>query len=151
MQDHVTSTVNQFFGFYDLFSSWERVSMYVWNCYLLAVHRLSNRNQIVSELSAPGHTYKYHTLIQHLSSVWNRQCDQNLDLKNNLRLSFTLVESLTVRTIVFFPVNFHTNPFTVFRRMIASSEKITCSQFVALLPWAHFKRFFRCTSVSNKL
>ena len=32
----------------------------------------------------------------------------------------------------FFPDKFHTNRFTVFRRMVVSSEKITCSKFVAL-------------------
>ena len=131
-----------------LLSSWVLVSTCVWHRYLLIVTRLWNRNQIVSELSAPGHAYKYHTLIQSLSSAWNRRDDENLDLKSKSRLSFTLVECLTIRRIFFFPVKFHTNPFTVFRRMFVSSEKIICSQFVALLSWAHFKRFFRCTSIS---
>ena len=87
----------------------------VWHRYLLALTRLSNRDQIVSELY---HTYNYYTLIQHLSSAWNRRFEKN-------NFGRMLDDS-------FFPSNFHTNSFTVFRRMIVSSEKIICSQFVAL-------------------
>ena len=76
---------------------------------------------------AASEAYKYHTLIQYWNSSWNRPCEQNLDLKNNSRSlpcsnSWRLVRSSF----------FHTNRFTVFRRMVVSSEKITCFQFVVL-------------------
>ena len=43
-----------------------------------------------------------------------------------------MVKCLTVGMIFFFPAKFHTNLLTVFRQMVVSSEKITCSQFIVL-------------------
>ena len=57
--------VNQVFRFYHLLSTSVPLSMDVRHRYLLAVARLSNRDQIVSELSAAGHAHEYHTLIHY--------------------------------------------------------------------------------------
>ena len=113
-------------------------SVDVWDRYLLAVLRLSNRDQIVSELSTLGHAYKYHTLIlletDDATKILTWKTTR--DFRSLCSYAWWFVPSS------FFPVMFHSNPFTVFRRMVVSFEKITCFQFVALLSWAHFKRFF---------
>lgn len=63
--------------------------------------------------------------------------------------TLTLIGCLTVQTTFFFPGKFQTNPLTEFKRMVVSTEKIICSQLVALWSWAHFNRFFRWPSVST--
>ena len=123
----MTSTNNRFFQFYDLLSSSLLLSMCVWHRYLLTVTRLSNRDQIVSELSAVDYTYKYHTLIQHWSSTWNRWCDQNLDLRKTTPDAY-LSRMLDDSNDLLFSSQV---PYQSFYWMIVSSEKIICSQFVA--------------------
>ena len=50
---------------------------------------------------------------------------------------------------LFFPDKFHTNRFTVFRQMVVSSEKIICSQFLALFYLELILNdFFQCTLIS---
>ena len=63
--------------------------------------------------------------------------------------TLTLTGCFTVRMTFFLPGKFQTRLFMRFRYTVISSEKIARSQFVCRRRFAHFKRFFRWSSVSS--